>query len=454
MNLDGPVRVADTVGSGTASVTLSFDNWKGAKVAPTTHAVVVSPAKAGPKAEPVAEDLVATLVHPDRKASVWTVKFFNDGTRLFASGYPSGIVQIFDVANRKEVRRIDTPAGLRGSANYALLTPDWKALYVPIEKSKAKAIEKDGKKAYRIEYSGPIRVWDLTTGEEKESIEPAADSGSVHATLSPDGQFLVCVERSSYDSDGNGKDATVIWNLKTGAKRKLGDGYLIPAFAPDGKTLAVRHYNYEAKTSDVRLHDAATFKELAKLDCPEKDRQFSLDAFSSDGSVIAVNIGGKKGAPREVWFRDAKTLEDRGRFVGEANPDRHGWGGGKFTPDGKKYVIFGLKGEASVWDVAAKKVVRTFEIGADSWQLAISANSKTLAVAWAPKRDAGLEEGRDPDPRDYPQPRVTLFDLVGTAPPRTLIAPHGFTGGVAFSPDGKTLAFGTSGGVRLFDLTK
>ena len=454
MNLDGPVRVADTVGSGTASVTLSFDNWKGAKVAPTTHAVVVSPAKAGPKAEPVAENLVATLVHPDRKASVWTVKFSNDGTRLFASGYPSGIVQIFDVANRKEVRRIDTPAGLRGSANYALLTPDWKTLYVPVEKRTVKPFEQDGKSLYRVEYSGSIRVWDMTTGEEKESIKPAADSGSVHATLSPDGQFLVCVERSSYDSDGNWKDATVIWNLKTGAKRKLGDGFLRPAFAPDGKTLAVRHYNYEAKTSDVRIHDTATFKELAKLDCPEKDRQFSLDAFSSDGSVIAVNIGGKKGAPREVWFRDAKTLEDRGRFIGEANPDRHGWGDGQFTPDGKKYVILGLKGEASVWDVAAKKVVRTFDLDNSGWSLAVSPDGKTLAVPWMPKSAADAAPGRDPDPQDFPQPRVTLFDLVGTAPPRTLIAPHGFTGGVAFSPDGKTLAFGTSGGVRLFDLTR
>jgi hypothetical protein len=39
------------------------------------------------------------------------------------------------------------------------------------------------------------------------------------------------------------------------------------------------------------------------------------------------------------------------------------------------------------------------------------------------------------------------------APPRTLVARHGFVGGVAFSPDGRTLAFGSSGGVHLFDLT-
>ncbi len=71
-----------------------------------------------------------------------------------------------------------------------------------------------------------------------------------------------------------------------------------------------------------------------------------------------------------------------------------------------------------------------------------------------PKFEGAEERVREPDPQDYPQPRVTLYDLAGKNPPRTLVAPHGFVGGVAFSPDGKTLAFGTSGGVRLFDLTK
>jgi WD40 repeat protein len=455
VNLDGPVRVADTAGSGTATVTLSFDAWKGAKVAPTTHAVPVLPAKAGAKAEAVAGNLVATLVHPDRRASVWSVQFSDDGKRLAAVGYPSGVVQVFDVASRKELRRIETPSGYRGSADYALLTPDWKTLYVPVEKREVKPIEKDGKRLYRIEHSGTIRVWDVTTGEERAPLRPPEGSAPVFAKLSPDGGTLTCVERPSYDSDDrNPKDVTVAWDLKTGKRRVIAEGFASSAFSPDGQTLALQSTDRVAKKSTLRLLDAATFKELARLDCPDKDRNFLLDGFSPDGRVIAVSLGGKKGVPREVWFRDAKTLDDRGKFTGDGEPDRYGWGEGRFTPDGKSYAVLGVPGKVVVWDVAGQKAARTFEIEAFGWFSAVSPDGKTLAVAWMPKLDPELEGVRDPDPRDLPQPRVALFDLAGTAPPRTLVAPPGYTGGLAFSPDGKTLAFGSSGGVRLFDLSK
>lgn len=420
------------------------------KVAPTAHSVVVEPAKPGPKVEPIARELIATLTHPDRKATVRTVKFSGDGKRLFTAGYPSGIVQVFDVESRKELRRIDTHAGPRGSAN---LSPDWKTLYVPIMNRAVKAIEKDGKRLHRIEYSGSIRVWSLMSGEERAPFKPAEDHASQGAILSPNGSILVTAEVPSYDTDSRMPPVmTMAWDLKSGTKRTLAEGYAFPVFSPNGKTFATQTNDVRAKTTAVEIHDKATFRELAKLDCPEKDRQFSLEGFSPDGSVIAIGLGGKKGAPREVWFRDAKTLEDRGQFLGEAS-HQAGWGAGQFTPDGKHYIIMG-RGTASVWVVAERKVTRTFEIGNDSWQIDVSPDSKTLAIAWVPKLDPELASARNPDPQDQPQPRITLFDLAGTKPPRTLIAPHGGASVLAFSPDGQTLALGTTGGVRIFDLTK
>ncbi len=115
-------------------------------MAQTTHSLKVLPAKAGPKPEPVAANLIATLVHPERTASVWEVAFSPDGTRLFGAGYPSGIVQIWDVASHKDIRQINTPPGLRGTANYAVLTPDWKTLYVPVDKRKVTPFERGGRR--------------------------------------------------------------------------------------------------------------------------------------------------------------------------------------------------------------------------------------------------------------------------------------------------------------------
>jgi WD40 repeat protein len=297
VNFDGPVRVADAAGSGTATITLSFDAWKAAAVAPTTHTLTVLPARAGPKDEPTASNLVASLIHPERMASFWRVEFSRDGARLLTTGYPSGIVQIWDVASRKEVHRIETPRGYRGSADYALLTPDWKTLYVPVQKRSVKQLQRDGRKQYRIEYSGEIRVWDMPSGKEKDPLRPVAGSAPVRAKLAPGGRYLLSVERPSYDSSADPKDVTMVWDLASGKKWKLCDGFVNASFLPDGKTFVAHFNDYESKTSVVKLLDLTTGKELAKAGCPEKGRSFSIGQVAPNGSVVAVLLGENARAP-------------------------------------------------------------------------------------------------------------------------------------------------------------
>jgi WD40 repeat protein len=271
VNLDGPVRVPDAAGSGKATIILSFKAWKGVNVEPTTHSVTILPPRAGPKTEPTSPQLVASLVHPDRKASLWGVNFSADGARLLAFGYRSGIVQIWDLASRKELHRIDTPPG-PGSAEYAVMTPDWKTLYVPFEKRSVKPFERGGRRLYRIEYGGQTRVWDVSSGKEKDPLLPSAGSAPIRATLAPGGRFLLCVERPTYESGNRPKDVTVVWDLATHKKWKLTDGAAVPAFAPDGKSVVVSANNYETKDSALKLLELTTGKELAKVSCPEKGR--------------------------------------------------------------------------------------------------------------------------------------------------------------------------------------
>jgi WD40 repeat protein len=439
-------------------VVLSFENWKGAKVNPTTHAVTVLPVKTGAKAEPVSPLLTATLVHPDRKANIGQVKYSADGKRLFVSGYPSGVVQVFDVEAKKELRRFDTPKGYRGSMEYALLTPDWKTLYVTDEnKRKVVPVEVDGKKDYRIEYSGHILAWDVTTGKPLDSLPAEKNHGAGYAKLSPDGRWLLVVEeRTVLASQRDGESrVTFAWDLTAGTKAKLGDGYLVPTFLPDGKTALLVHSDYAAKTSVLKRIDLATGKVLASRETPEKGLSFQVVDVSSDGKLAAACLTGKKGMKPLTHLFDAETLKDVDVLTGEANPEQYGYQAGTFTPDAKKYVTSDGKGEYRVWDVAAKKVVRTVKLGDWSWRQQVSPDGKWLAVAWMPNFDEVRAAGREPDPLDLPQPRVTLYNMADeTAKPVVLICPHGFVGSLAFRPDGQQLAFGSAGGVHLFDLTK
>ena len=447
------------MGAGTATVVLSFDAWKGAKVNSTTHAVVVLPVKDGPKAEPTSPLLVATLVHPERKASVGQVKYSDDGKRLFAAGYPSGVVQLFDLDTTKELRRIDTPKGYRGSMEYAFLTPDWKTLYVTDErKRKVVPVEIDGKKDHRIEYSGHVLAWDMTTGRPKDGFAPEKDSGASYAKMSPDGTKLLVVEFASAlaSEQRKGRDVrTFAWDLTTGSKTKLGDSYLVPTFLPDGKTGLLVNTDYEAKTSVLKRIDLTTGKVLASRDTPDKGLNFSVNGVSPDGKLAAVSLGGKKGAAPTTLFVDPETLKDVATLTGEVDPEGYGWDSGSFSPDGKVFQCVDGKGNLRLWDVAAKKVVRTIKHGERTWRRDFSPDGKWLAVAWMPKWDEEQDGARDPDPMDLPQPRVTLYDLADEkAKPVVLIAPDGFVGGLAFRPDGMQLAFGSAGGVHLFDLSK
>ena len=86
-------------------------------------------------------------------------------------------------------------------------------------------------------------------------------------------------------------------------------------------------------------------------------------------------------------------------------------------------------------------------------RFAFSADGRRFAAMLVPKFEDTMRI-RDPDPRDYPQPKLCLFDLSTIAPPRVFVCPQGFVVNLAFDPKGKWLAAGAAGGVWLFDVSK
>jgi WD40 repeat protein len=404
---------------------------------------------------------VATLPHPERTANIFTVKYSEDGRKLFVAGYPSGIVQVFDVDSRKEVRRIETPKGYRGSGEYAQMTADWKTIYVTDEnKRKVIPMQTAGKKDHRIEYSGQTLAWDLTSGKALDPLPPEKEHGAGYARISPDGNLLVLVENASYlvsQQDDIQTRRTFVWDLKTRTKRKLGDGFLVPTFLPDGKTGALVRSDRVKKTSMIQRMDLISGKVSATRDTPDKELSFAISDVSADGKLAAVMIGGKKGAKPTAFIVDTATLKDVAVFTGEADPEGYGWNGGKFSPDSKLYHMTDGKGTTRIWDVRSMKLLRSFEsvnkqVG--RWQ-GFSPDGKWLALAWMPKWPEEVVDAQEPDPADLPQPRVTLYPVADAkAKSVTLIGPPGYVGSLAWRQDGKQLAFGSAGGVHLFDVSK
>src|SRR5205085_1398525 len=134
---------------------------------------------------------------------------------------------------------------------------------------------------------------------------------------------------------------TEVWELATGKKSVLCQDYAYQTVFPDGQTVMVGELY---TTWVLKLLRLSTGMELANVKRPVDDRYFSTGDVAPDGSVVAVSLGWKKGATVEVLFLDGKTLEQRGKLVGTGDAEGRPWGGGRFTPDGKRFIILDRAG--------------------------------------------------------------------------------------------------------------
>jgi WD40 repeat protein len=343
----------------------------------------------------------------------------------------------------------------------ALLSPDWKKLYVPVGKISVKPVEHNGKKVQRFDFAGKIRVWDAVSGKELAPLQATAGRSPYLGKLAPNGRVLFCIEEGGYETDGISSTRrecdAVAWDLVSDQKHKLWDGFVLASFLPDGK-IVVTTGSYVPKQSLIMLMDGKTGQELARRVCPSNQHFWEVEP-APDGSVVAVLVRDEKGSSPEVWLLDAATLLDRGKFREDKGPEETYWFNGQFTPSGNKFIVLNQKGNALIWDVATWKMERKVSVSGrvsvgGNRYMAISPDSKILAVGWRPKGEPELEKRPRTDPQDLPQPRITLVELIGDSPPRVLIAPHGKVDSLALSPDGKTLALGSTSAVYLFDVSK
>ena len=447
MNLYGPVRADKGVGTGKATVTLSM-NWKGTPVASTTHTVRVLDAPSL-KELAVSSRLVRSLPHPDRKVMVPIVRFTPERT-LFAVGYPSGVIQSWDLASGKELRRIDAPKGQRSILDFVQTTADFRTLFVPVEVGKVVRDEKDPKKPIRVEYEGKILVWDLATGKPKPDLQALPGHGVSNAYVSPDGSRLITTERPGVvQGEKNRPNVVRMIDTAKGRSWKLAEGDGMAAFAPDGKRVYVAMSdNPEAKGDGLLVFDYEG-KEQPPLVAPGK-QTFTHPSISPDGKRLVVSASKPGGNhPGSLKVFDLATGKEIADFVAGGDSPLPV----PFSLDGRLLATGDDDGKVKVFDVAKRSFVLEHEfVGCRVGRgTAFSKDGRRLAVSVQEKTK---EEGRPQDPLDQPQPRIYLFDLSKPkSAPEEIVCPHGAMGQVAFSADDKTLAFGSTGAVHLFDVS-
>jgi WD40 repeat protein len=388
--------------------------------------------------------------------SVQAMAFSPDGRALATSGY-EGTTQVWDVAARRQSGdTIGRPNWLNGSRAV-----------------NAVAFSPDGKRLVTAGADDTARLWDTATHRQVGDAF-TGHTGDVRAiSVSPDGTTL-----ATTSADGTAR----MWNLAThdqvgGALRDPDGrgafrGFHDVAFSPDGERIVTA-----GATGFTRLWDTADRRPVGPALADER-QPIEHVAFSPDGRLLAGagddgvvwlwdpvvyrQVGATMPALSDVVFsRDGRTLAAAGprldagssdadlavrlwdvatqrpvgRYLRSADgPASHVYAM-RFSPDGRTIITASTDGTVRLWStVTGRQIGTPVHSNRDDWRVAFSPDGRLLAF------QHGLSIGFwDVAARRETGPRITV--------------PGRFISAVAFSPDGSTVAVvGDDRAVRLFDV--
>jgi RNA polymerase sigma factor (sigma-70 family) len=329
-----------------------------------------------------------------------TMLFTPDGKALVTGGH-DGMVRIWEPATGKEVRQFRAFA----------------------RRSISCALHPDGKTLAAIDMSAEVRLIRLDTGLDRLALD--GNRGGVYSVfLRPDG-------RSALTADGDG--LLRVWDLRNGAPLRdvaRREHSLLPIL-PNGKA-----YLTSGNDKKLRICEMDSGKEIRDLEgWNGREDGFVL---SPDGHMLAqVDAGGK-----QVHLIDPATGKTLHAFKEFNYPYVMGF---SFSPDGRTLYIWSLDRSVTVWDTNTGEKRRQFScpvqpepeprrmipgtLPYSTFTAKLSPDGKLLAF--------GLADGNGQTPGILP-----ILDSASGKEIRRFTTGKDGVSALAFSPDGKSLAWG------------
>jgi WD40 repeat protein len=311
----------------------------------------------------------------------------------------------------------------------------------------------DGRTLTTVSDDHTVILWDLSDRTQAHRISQLHTAAMRAAAFSPDGRTL---------ATGSDDDTVSLWDLSDRTQpRRLGQpltghtGWVVAvAFSPDGRTLATG-----STDQTVILWDLSDRAHPRRLGPPLTGHTEAVDvvAFSPDGRTLATGS-----TDRTVILWD---LSDRAHprrlgppLTGHINTvDVFGFGlsgAVAFSPNGRTLATNGDYGTVILWDLSDRTRPRrlgepvsvftglsSYDLSMDSYSMAFSPDGRTLATG-STDQTVTLWDVTEPT-------RLRRLDQPPTG--RAELAMHT----VAFSPDGRTVATrSTNQTVILWDVTE